>query len=227
MSTVPDAERTQPVPTVPQAPAAHAPTAQVPDGASTGGQDRAAQKRRFGGIRWGSAFFGWVTATGMAVLLTGLVAGIGAAFGLATTPGGPAQALDQAARDPATARTVGVTGAVVVLVILLVSYYCGGYVAGRMARFAGAKQGVAVWLWALFVAVLVAIGGSVAGMQFDLLASVGGLPRIPLDGSALTTGGVAVGVGALVASLVGAVLGGLAGMRYHRKVDRATAEVAP
>ena len=42
------------------------------------------QKERYGGIKAGSAFFGWLTATGMAVLLTGLVAGAGAAVGVAT-----------------------------------------------------------------------------------------------------------------------------------------------
>jgi hypothetical protein len=47
----------------------------------------------------------------------------------------------------------------VLLVLLLISYFAGGYVAGRMARFDGAKQGIAVWLWALIVAVIVAILG--------------------------------------------------------------------
>jgi hypothetical protein len=37
----------------------------------------------------------------------------------------------------------------VLLVILFVAYYCGGYAAGRMGRFNGMKQGIAVWLWAL------------------------------------------------------------------------------
>ena len=215
MSTVPDAERTQPVPVVRDAPARETPGTPVR-------QSAAQQKERFGGIRWGSAFFGWLTATGMAVLLTALAAGLGAAFGLATSSGGPAQALDAATRDPATARTLGVTGAIVLLVVLFVAYFCGGYVAGRMARFAGAKQGVAVWMWALLVAVVVAITGSVVGVRFDALADLGGLLRLPLGGAELTTGGVAAAVGALVASLVGAVLGGLAGMRFHRKVDRAT-----
>jgi hypothetical protein len=211
MSTVPDAERTQPVPTVRQEPVEP----------KTLRQTRAEQKQRFGGIRWGSAFFGWVTATGMAVLLTALAAAVGAAVGLAA-PGGPAQAIDQATRDPAAARTLGVTGAVVLLAVLFVAYYCGGYVAGRMARFAGAKQGVAVWLWALLAAVVAAVAGSIAGLQFDLAGTAG--PRIPVTAGELTTGGVATAVGALVASLLGAVLGGLAGMRYHRKVDRAAAE---
>jgi hypothetical protein len=190
VTTVPDAEHTQPVPIVRQ-------TA-VPD--STVPDSTAEPKRRFGGIRWGSAFFGWVTAMGTALLLSAVGA---VALGLAMPAGGPA---------------LGVAGAVVVLVVLLVAYYCGGYVAGRMARFTGAKQGLAVWLWALPVAVILAIAGSAAGVRLDTLA--GGLPRIPVVTDALTTGGVALGVGALVASLVGAVLGGMAGMRYNRKVDR-------
>jgi hypothetical protein len=215
MSTVPDAERTQPVPTVRQQAVPERAPESVPE--NTSPPSIAEQKRRFGGIRWGSAFFGWVAAMGTAVLLSALVAGLGAALGLAV-PGGPTQAIDQMTRDPAAARTLGVVGAVVLLAVLFVAYYCGGYVAGRMARFAGAKQGVAVWLWALLVAVIVAIAGSVAGVQFDALA--GGLPRIPVAAGDLSTGGVAVAVGALVATLVGAVVGGLAGMRYHRKLDR-------
>jgi hypothetical protein len=196
MSTVPDAQPTRPVPTVRQT-AVHE---------STLRENTVEQKRRFGGIRWGSAFFGWVTAMGMAVLLSALVAAVGAGLGMVNLP-----------LDPATARTVGVTGAIVLLAILFVGYYCGGYVAGRMARFAGAKQGVAVWLWALLAAVIAAVVGSVAGVRFDALPS---LPGLPVDGAELTTGGMVVGVGVLVVTLVAAVLGGLAGMRYHRKVDR-------
>ena len=43
----------------------------------------AREKEQFGGIKVGSAFFGWLTATGMAVLLTALVAAAGTAVGLA------------------------------------------------------------------------------------------------------------------------------------------------
>jgi membrane protease YdiL (CAAX protease family) len=203
MSTVPDADRTQPVHTVPHSTLRESPVR----------ENAAEQKRRFGGIRWGAAFFGWVTAMGMAVLLSAVVAAVGAALGLVSLSGTPVDVLDQAA-----ARTVGVAGAIVLLAILFVGYFCGGYVAGRMARFAGAKQGVAVWLWALLFAVIVAIAGAVAGVRFDALAS--GLPSFPVTVDELTTGSAATAVGALVASLVGAVLGGLAGMRYHRKVDR-------
>ena len=65
------------------------------------------------------------------------------------------------------------------LVIVFLAYYAGGYVAGRMARFNGAKQGVAVWLWALVVAAVVAVLGMVAGDQYDILADLNTFPRIP------------------------------------------------
>lgn len=46
----------------------------------------ARQQRRFGGMKLGSAFFGWLTATGMAVLLISALAAAGVAFGVATSP---------------------------------------------------------------------------------------------------------------------------------------------
>ena len=106
------------------------------------------QKERYGGIKFGSAFFGWLTATGLAVLLTALAGAIAAAVGL-QSEGTVEEAADAAADN---AGTVGIVGAIIVAVVLLVSYYAGGYVAGRMARFDGAKQGLAVWLWALVIA---------------------------------------------------------------------------
>jgi hypothetical protein len=90
-----------------------------------------------------------------------------------------------------------------------------------MARFNGLKQGLGVWLWAVIMAVLVGIAGWLAGAQFDLLAQVNSFPRLPLNEGTLTTGGIIVAVGVVAASLFGALLGGLAGMRYHRRVDRA------
>jgi hypothetical protein len=182
------------------------------------------QRQRYGGIKWGSAFFGWLTATGTALLLTALAVAAGTAFGLAATPVDPGQAVDEAARagqNADVAPTAGLISAVVVLVILFLAYFCGGYVAGRMARFNGAKQGLAVWVWAIVIAVLVAVLAAVAGSQFNILATLNGQPRLPINEGALTTGGIIAALVAVVASLGGAVLGGLAGMRFHRKVDRA------
>jgi hypothetical protein len=172
------------------------------------------EKDRFGGIKWGSAFFGWLTATGTGVILTALVAGAGTAVGVATDT----TATDAANED---ASTVGIIGGIAILVILLVAYYCGGYVAGRMARFNGIKQGVAVWVWSLAIAVVVAVSSAVLGNEFDVLGRLNGFPRIPVDEGDLTTGGIIALAVAVIAALIGAVAGGLAGMRFHRKVDKA------
>ena len=173
----------------------------------------ARQKERFGGMKFGACFFGWLTATGMAVLLTGLLAAAGTGLGLATNVN---------PNDPTAApiQTIGLVGGLVLLVIILISYFAGGYVAGRMARFAGAKQGIGVWLWAVIIAVVVAVLGAVAGQQFNLLANVNGFPRIPVNEGDLTTAGIITAIAVALLALIGAILGGLAGMAYHRRVDK-------
>ena len=184
--------------------------------AQTHAEVLATEREHFGGVKVGAAFFGWLTATGLAVLLTAALAAAGTAVGLSngTTP-------DQVAADAASSpQSVGLLGAVALGVVVFVAYYCGGYVAGRMARFDGARQGVAVWLWAVLVAIVVGVVGALAGARFDVLASVDVFPRFPLGEGGLTTAGIVAAVVVLVTSLAGAVLGGLAGMRFHRRVDR-------
>ncbi|GAA2142033.1 hypothetical protein GCM10009825_31160 [Arthrobacter humicola] len=176
----------------------------------------AREKEQFGGIKVGSAFFGWLAATGTAVLLTALVAAGGTAVGLATNTD-----VNDAVNQAAGNQTIGLAGIIVLLVILLVAYYCGGYVAGRMARFNGARQGFMVWVWALIAAIVVAVLGMVAGQRFNILANLNSFPRIPVNEGELNTMSIIAAVVVAVVALVGAVLGGLAGMRFHRKVDRA------
>ncbi|MDT0353117.1 hypothetical protein [Pseudonocardia charpentierae] len=79
---------------------------------------------------------------------------------------------------------------------------------------------MAVWVWAVLAAAAVAILAAIAGARLDALTDLGGLPRLPIGGDQLTSGGVVTALLALAAALAGAVLGGLAGMRFHRKVDR-------
>ena len=84
---------------------------------------RALQHERYGGAKLGSAFFGWLVAVGLTVLLGVLDGAVTAAVGA----------------DPAT-------GSVVTVAVLLVAYYTGGYVAGRLARFDGARNGFLSWV---------------------------------------------------------------------------------
>lgn len=173
----------------------------------------ARQKEQFGGMKFGCSFFGWLTATGTIVLLSALLAALGAALG----------ANDFFGAQPADSqiRTIGLVSGIALLVVVLVGYFAGGYVAARMARFSGVKQGLGVWLWALIFTVVVGVLGFVAGNQVDLMSRASGLPRLPVDSTAMTGGGIITVAAIVLISLVGALLGGLAGMRYHRRVDRA------
>lgn len=174
------------------------------------------ERERFGGMKFGSAFFGWLTALGALVVLTAVVAAIGAAIGL-TSPAAVDDAAEAATQNMGAATIIG---AIAIALVLFIAYFAGGYVAGRMARFSGAKQGLAVWLWAVAIAILVAVITAVAGSQWDILANVDIFPRIPVTADTASLTGILTAVGAAVITLVAAVLGGMTGMRYHRRVDR-------
>ncbi|MGY1916476.1 hypothetical protein [Blastococcus sp. SYSU DS0973] len=172
-----------------------------------------AQHSRYGGIKWGAAFFGWLSANGLAVLLIALISAAGVAVGL--TEGIPS--VEEATEQ---ASTIGIVGGIVLLVVLFLAYLAGGYVAGRMARFDGVRQGIAVWVIGLLVVLALALAGVLFGSEYNVLQQLN-LPRIPIDEGTATTGGIIALVAVLVLTLVGAVLGGKLGERYHRKVDRA------
>jgi hypothetical protein len=172
---------------------------------------RARQREEFGGTNWGAAFFGWLVAVGMAALLTALLAAAGGAIGL--TEG--VSESDAAG----SAETISLVGGIVLLAILLVAYYSGGYVSGRMSRFDGGRQGVGVWVIGLLVTIVLAILGAIAGSEYNVLNQLN-LPRIPIDEGTLTTGGVIALIAVVVGTLLAAMLGGKAGELYHRKVDR-------
>ncbi len=176
------------------------------------------EKERFGGVKIVCAFFGWITATGMSVLLAALVAAAGAGIGLASDT----TDLANTAQDQGiSAGEIGWAGVILLLVVVFVSYYSGGYVAGRMARFDGIRQGIAVFGWAVVAAIVIAILGAVAGSQYNVFDNLNAFPRIPDSLSDLTLQGVVALVGVVATALVGAALGGLAGMHFHRKVDKA------
>ena len=172
-----------------------------------------AQHDRYGGIKWGAAFFGWLCANGLAVLLIALISAGGLAIGLT-------EGIDNAEDAADQADTIGVAGGVVMLVVLFLAYLAGGYVAGRMARFDGARQGIAVWIIGLLVVLALAVAGLIFGSEYNVLQRLD-LPRIPIDEGTATTGGIIALVAVLLVTLLGAILGGKLGDRFHRKVDRA------
>ncbi len=187
-------------------------TRHTADGGRPGaGVDRERQREEYGGFNIGAAFFGWLVAVGMAALLTAVLSAAGAAIGLTSLNGAEARS---------SADAISIVGGALFVLVLVLAYFAGGYVAGRMSRFDGARQGIGVWLFGLAVTILLAVLGAIAGSEYNVLGQLN-LPRIPIDEGSLATGG-AIALGAiLIGTLVGALLGGKAGERYHRKVDRA------
>ncbi len=171
---------------------------------------RERQKDEFGGFSWLSTLAGWLSAAGLAAILTGILSGAGAAL-----------ALNEVGSDVSgsEAQTIGLAGGIALLVVLALAYFFGGYVAGRMARFDGARQGVGVWLWGIIVAVIVAVLAVIGGSEFNVLDSLN-LPRLPVDAGKLTTGGIIALIASLAVTLGAAMIGGKTGERFHKKVDR-------
>lgn len=166
------------------------------------------QREEFGGLQWGAAFFGWLVSVGLASLLIAVLSAAGAAVGLTS----PSQA-------QSSAGTVGIVGGILLLAILLIAYYAGGYVAGRMARFNGPRQGLGVWLIALIVTVVLAVAGALLGAEYNVLSQLN-LPRIPIDEGSLATGGLIALVAIVVGTLLAAMAGGKQGTHFHRKIDK-------
>lgn len=167
---------------------------------------------KFGGLNVGAAFFGWIVAIGVAILLTGIVGAILAAVGSSVE-------ITQSDAER-QAGTIGLSTAIVLLVILALAYYAGGYVAGRMSRFDGARQGVGVWVLGLIVTIIAIALGAIFGDQYNVLDRVD-LPRIPISTEQLGWGAVIAGVAVVLVTLMSAILGGALGHRYHNRVDRA------
>jgi hypothetical protein len=173
---------------------------------------RRRQRDEYGGINWGAAFFGWLAAAGLGAILAGIVSAAGATLALGS---------DDSAGD--TAETIGIAGGIAFLVVLVIAYFAGGYVAGRMSRFDGARQGLGVWIVALAITLILAAAGAILGGEYNVLSQLN-LPRIPVDEGSVATGAlIALAVG-LIGSLLAAMAGGKAGERYHRKIDRVAVE---
>jgi hypothetical protein len=184
------------------------------EGFADGRDTSAAQevrRERFGGLNSGAAFFGWLVAVAVSVLLTGIIGAVAAAIGNRTN-------ITQSQAEH-QAGTIGLVAAVVLLVVLMIGYYCGGYVAGRMSRFSGSRQGLGVWITGLIVTIAMIVLGAIFGQQYDIFNRVN-LPRLPISSDALSTGGVVAALVVLVGTLLAALAGGSVGTHYHRRVDR-------
>ena len=113
--------------------------------------------------------------------------------------------------------------AIVLLGVLMVAYYAGGYVAGRMPRFDGGRQGVGVWLIGLLVTLIVVGLGAIFGSQYNVLQRVN-VPSMPIPTDKATWGGLITLAAVLLGTLLAAFASGKVGQRFHTKVDRVTGD---
>ena len=165
---------------------------------------RARQRDEFGGMKWGASFFGWLVAFGVAALLGGLLSAAGAATGIT---------------ENTTNETLGIAGGIAVVLAALIAYYAGGYVAGRMSRFDGGRQGLGVWIIGILVTAALAVLAIAAGSEYNVLDRAN-LPRFTVGDDTATTAGLIAMAVMLVGTLLAAMAGGKAGERFHRKIDR-------
>jgi hypothetical protein len=166
----------------------------------------ARQRRIFGGVKAGAAFFGWVTAIGTFVLLSLGVLALMVVLSIATDTD-PGSATDDAAANTAA---VSILGALLLAVVTFGAFFCGGYVAARMSRFDGLLQGLGVWAWSIGVPIVLWLLAAILDLGFrDVALSL--LPNSATTVMLLGLCGIAGG---------GAVVGGLVGEHYHRVVDQ-------
>jgi hypothetical protein len=165
----------------------------------------AVARDRFGGVDIPASIVGMLTALSTTLILAGLVGAAVGAVGYQT-------GLEQNAEDLSTWSMIGGVA------VLFVAYLIGGWAAGRMARYDGARNGFATGVWTLVFAAILAGLGAWIDSEYDVFRNVE-LPQW-FTTDAFTAAAIVSGVAAILAMFVGGVLGGLWGERYHRRADR-------
>lgn len=168
-------------------------------------------RRRFGGLDIPASLAGMLAALGLTVLLGGLLAGAGSV------------GYQVGLRGDADDLSVG--GLIAGLVVLLVAFLVGGWVAGRIARYDGARNGLMTAVWFLVLGAGVSVLGAWLGDRYDFLGDVH-LPQW-FSGDARTAAAIGTGLLAVVVTVLAATLGGKAGQRYHQRADELLVRTRP
>jgi hypothetical protein len=172
------------------------------------------ERQEFGGrIQWEAVFFGLLAAIGLAASLVAMVLGGLVAAGITSFRDDAASLVDH----------VMTGGGAIAVAILALAYVTGGYVAARMARFDGWRQGLGIWLLSVLIVLVVAITAWIAGGDLDPTKSIS-LPSNPIDEGPLSHGAGAIAAILVLVPLAFALLGGVLGERFHRAVDNVAFE---
>lgn len=170
----------------------------------------------YGGVDWLGSFIGCIFAVVCGAVLLLLLSGIVLAP-LSFT-------LDLQGQEIGTAAIVGL---VIVGLGLFLAYFAGGYVAGRLVRFDGGRNGAATVVWSILLGVIFGVfsfllAGFLPGGISESLESFRESSVLPTANSLVELGllGAGIAVGALLLMLLGGFLGGSLGTRYHTRIDQ-------
>lgn len=169
----------------------------------------------YGGVDWLASFLGFVFAIVAGAIFSAVAGIVLAPLGVSPDLSGPIGA-------------AVITGLVLLGILIFLTYFFGGYVAGRLARFDGGRNGAMLLVWTFLTVILLALaagvfsgflpGGAadaIGGLVDSVSSAVGGLSQAGIVG-------ILVVVGALLLALLGGFLGGRLGSRYHAEIDRTT-----
>ena len=184
---------------------------------SSSGYYEAAEERElrlqelYGGVDWLASFLGFIFAAVAGGVLSAIAVIVVGRLGLPLSFSGGALG------------TSAVTALVVLGVLVFLTFFCGGYVAGRLARFDGGRNGVMVVVWAVVVAAIsLSVGPLLPGQIFSYLQSFVQSTLLPALDTLTGMGALGIGilVGAVLLMLLGGFAGGRLGARYHSEIDR-------
>ena len=153
-------------------------------------------RSRFGGIDPWAVAAGLAAALGTLVVLSTLLAAAGVAGG------------GQVDRE-----SLSIAGLVAGVLAIGLALLFGGYVAGRVARYSGLRNGLLTAVAFILVTAVLSALAARAGEEAQL-----GLPQW-LDRGDATTAALVTALAALAVALGAGALGGHLGSRWHRQVD--------
>ena len=173
-------------------------------------------RHMYGGVDWLASFLGLVFAIVLGAVFS-------AVAGLVLVPFGITPALSGGQIGASV-----ITGLALLGVLIFLTFFFGGYVAGRLARFDGGRNGAMVLVWMFIVVVILALAAAIfsgflpAGMAEDIANLVDRM--VATAGNLADAGvvGLVTAAAALLLALLGGSLGGRMGSRYHTEIDRAT-----
>ena len=170
----------------------------------------------YGGVDWLASFLGFVFSLVLGAVFSSVT-------GLLLVPFGFSPDFS----DGQLGASV-ITGLAVLAVLIFLTYFFGGYVAGRLARFDGGRNGAMVLAWTFIVVLILTLVAVVfRGFLPDgIAAGVVNLAQATAstlsDLSGAGVAGIVAASGAVLVALLGGFFGGRLGSRYHTEIDRAS-----